>query len=184
MNFDGFGAEPLDRGFQRQAQTAPPAQRQKRSRVLLSCRPCRTSKLKCDRQEPCSQCVKKDRQELCKYAPKPEKRGRMPKSMSSRLQHLEGVVRSMMDADPDALQKSGATHLAQAMGRPSDRANQPTLQGQVVRGHNAGTAYIGETHCMAMLEDVSLHPPLLASWICDRAWDVRAVLILRNFLAD
>jgi Fungal Zn(2)-Cys(6) binuclear cluster domain len=40
---------------------------QKRPRPIQSCLPCRSKKLRCDRQLPCSQCVKGRRTERCNY---------------------------------------------------------------------------------------------------------------------
>ncbi|CAM1508351.1 Fc.00g051990.m01.CDS01 [Cosmosporella sp. VM-42] len=118
------------------------AQQQKRSRILLSCAPCRNSKLKCDREQPCTQCLKKGRAEACAYAPKPEKK-RPGKGMSARLKRLEGMVRDMMDTEVSA--------------KPQAQADVPVagppVQAHVVRGENA-TTYVGATHCMAMLEDI------------------------------
>ena len=89
-----------------QHQTYPLPQQQqqqqqhtKRTRVLLSCAPCRGSKLKCDRATPCGQCTKRGRPDACAYAPRPEKPGRPAKSMAARLKRLEGMVRGMIDAD-------------------------------------------------------------------------------------
>lgn len=39
-----------------------------RNRVPTSCDHCRKRKLKCDRQKPCSNCVKSQTEDLCKYA--------------------------------------------------------------------------------------------------------------------
>lgn len=117
----------------------------KRTRILLSCAPCRNSKLKCDRGQPCGQCAKKGRLDLCVYAPKPEKKRPAAKGVAARLKRLEGMVREMMDDEggpkPQAPQDAGEPVA-------------PQVKGQVVRGDNA-TTYIGATHCLAMLEDVS-----------------------------
>ncbi|KAJ4321657.1 hypothetical protein N0V84_005211 [Fusarium piperis] len=121
--------------------------RQKRTRVLLSCAPCRASKLKCDREQPCSQCTKKGRAAQCAYAPRPEKK-RPAKGMSARLKRLEGMVREMMDAEGSA----GPRRAGEANGAPAPVAG-PEVQGHVVRGEKA-TTYVGATHCMAMLEDI------------------------------
>lgn len=122
--------------------------RQKRSRVLLSCAPCRFSKLKCDRGTPCLQCTKKAREDLCQYAPKPEKKT-APKSMAARLKRLEGMVRGMMDEDGNVIpQPDGAVE-------KGDQNENGAIKGQVVRGKGEATSYVGATHCMAMLEDVS-----------------------------
>ncbi|KXH52920.1 fungal specific transcription factor domain-containing protein [Colletotrichum simmondsii] len=126
----------------------------KRSRVLLSCGPCRASKLKCDRSEPCGQCLKKSRPEGCVYAPKPEKQ-KPAKGMASRLKRLEGMVRTMMDegggvagAGPGGPQTTGAA--AEAVEEEKGVA-QPG--GQLVQGGRAST-YVGATHFMAILEDI------------------------------
>ncbi|KAF4119703.1 Fungal trans [Geosmithia morbida] len=134
--------------------------RQKRSRILLSCAPCRTSKLRCDRQQPCRQCSRKERQDLCEYAPRPEKKRSRPrptpKNMSTRLKHLEGVVREMMDEDGKLNRPSGQTNGGVGKSIGGWRGGAKKLQGQVIRGQNEVTSYIGETHCMAMLDDVDL----------------------------
>ena len=67
----------------------------KRNRTQLSCVHCRHAKLKCDRQEPCSQCMKRGRTEQCVFpAAKP---GRKPAiSMRKRLEHLESLVKNVM----------------------------------------------------------------------------------------
>ncbi|KAL1902715.1 hypothetical protein Sste5346_001158 [Sporothrix stenoceras] len=74
----------------------------KRTRVLLSCAPCRISKLKCDRESPCGNCLKKDRIDLCEYAPRPKKPVKPAKGMAARLRRLEGMLREMMDDDTAA----------------------------------------------------------------------------------
>lgn len=116
---------------------------QKRSRVLLSCAPCRFSKLKCDRNQPCSQCEKKARVDQCVYAAKPVKKKPPPKNMTARLKRLEGLVREMMDAEGEA----------KTQIKVVTECSAPALKGHVVQGEH-GTAYVGATHCMAMLEDV------------------------------
>lgn len=130
--------------------TSPPSEHpaqphphpQKRTRVLLSCAPCRTSKLKCDRGQPCSQCAKKGRDDLCAYAPRPAARKKpAAKGISARLKRLEGMVRNMIDG-------------GEAVGKPREQQEAPLVKGHVVRGER-GTTYVGATHCMAMLEDVS-----------------------------
>lgn len=55
-------------------ESSPPNDRvkKKRNRVPTSCDQCRKRKLKCDRQKPCSNCVKSQNQKLCKYAVSPK----------------------------------------------------------------------------------------------------------------
>ncbi|KAK1992456.1 fungal-specific transcription factor domain-containing protein [Colletotrichum falcatum] len=121
----------------------------KRSRVLLSCGPCRASKLGCDRASPCGQCLKKSRPEGCVYAPRPPEKGRPAKGMAARLKRLEGMVRTMMD---DGGGGAYALSSAAAGSRPEEvGVAQPG--GQLVRGERAST-YVGATHFMAVLEDI------------------------------
>ncbi|KAI1036289.1 hypothetical protein LB503_003019 [Fusarium chuoi] len=124
--------------------------RQKRSRVLLSCAPCRNSKLKCNREQPCGQCSKKGRASQCTYAPKPERK-RPAKGVSARLKRLEGMVREMMDSEGAAAGTQAST--GAGAGLANGTATGPDVQGHVVHSKK-GATYVGATHCMAMLEDI------------------------------
>lgn len=81
---------------------------------------------------------------MCVYAPKPEKKRPAAKGVAARLKRLEGMVREMMDDE------GGQKPEAIDVGEP----DAPQVKGQVVHGDHA-TTYIGATHCLAMLEDVS-----------------------------
>lgn len=125
--------------------TGHAAQRQRRIRAMLSCGPCRASKLKCDREQPCGQCARRDRLALCVYMPKPARRRKpSPQDMSTRLQRLEVMVRSIMDEGRLGVNNNNS----RVPGRDGEAL--PPVKGHVVRG----TTYVGATHCMAMLEDV------------------------------
>ncbi|KAI0969690.1 hypothetical protein F4678DRAFT_437931 [Xylaria arbuscula] len=116
----------------------------KRTRVLLSCHPCRTSKLKCDRLTPCSQCLKKGRPDACAYAPRQEK-VKPAKTMAARLKRLEGMVRGMVEVDGGG----GGGHDSDT----PESSRKYDNGGSVV--HNESTTnYVGGTHFMAILEDL------------------------------
>lgn len=76
----------------------------KRNRIPLSCYPCRTRKLKCDRSHPCSNCVKREGEDVstCSYAtPSARKKtstasASTPDDMQNRIDRLEGLVLSLM----------------------------------------------------------------------------------------
>ncbi|KAI5462999.1 fungal-specific transcription factor domain-containing protein [Mariannaea sp. PMI_226] len=76
----------------------------KRNRVPLSCYPCRTRKLKCDRSQPCSNCTKREGMGTtsCSYAtPVTRKKNQSqgdssPDDMQNRIDRLEGLVLSLM----------------------------------------------------------------------------------------
>lgn len=76
--------------------------------------------------------------------------------MSARLKRLEGMVREMMDSE-GTLQTE--VPIAVNSSRVTNGVTGPEVQGQVVRGDKT-TTYVGATHCMAMLEDVSF----VGSW--------------------
>ncbi|KAK3945257.1 hypothetical protein QBC46DRAFT_360375 [Diplogelasinospora grovesii] len=75
----------------------------KRNRVPLSCYPCRSRK-KCDRNHPCSNCVKREGVDTsgCSYAtPSSRKKNQSqgatsPDDMQNRIDRLEGLVLSLM----------------------------------------------------------------------------------------
>jgi len=114
----------------------PSSAKMKRSRIQLSCSQCRHAKLKCDRKEPCSQCIKKGRE--CTF-PTPATR-RKPVSLQTRLRHLESLVKDAMAPKPtqDSFYSTGS----------------------VVQNVKE-TAYVGATHWAAILDDV--RPPLFTN---------------------
>ncbi|KAK4464817.1 fungal-specific transcription factor domain-containing protein [Cladorrhinum samala] len=156
-------------GLPPSSRSLPPGH--KRTRVLLSCEPCRVSKQKCDREQPCANCIKKSREGLCKYAPRPEK-VRPERSMAARLKRLEGMVREMMHTQQEQPAPPSVPNTAMPEGqedeRPADtRASLPRRTvltaprggeeeplAQVVVGKDGQGTYIGATHFMAMLNDI------------------------------
>ncbi len=116
----------------------------KRTRVLLSCHPCRASKLKCNRLTPCGQCLKRGKPDACAYAPRQEK-SKPAKTMAARLKRLEGMVRGMVELE------GGVSNNDNGSGESTRGFN---TGGSVVHSERA-TNYVGGTHFMAILEDVS-----------------------------
>jgi len=156
----------------------------KRNRTQLSCIHCRHSKLKCDRQEPCSQCSKRGRAAQCVFPA--VKTVRKPAvSMRKRLEHLESLVKNVMpdqgreQAKPVSRGSSIAAamqgkdnsqftrdsiHTEQVPGTLSQNVQSevagienglPDSSGSVVRG-TTETAYVGATHWAAILNNVKL----------------------------
>lgn len=109
-----------------------------------------------DRTQPCSQCLKKGRASSCTYAPKPARPPAAPRSMTARLKRLEAMVRGMMDGDGDG-EGEQQPHMSSESGGGSivDGAPREETHAQVVFGGRARTTYVGATHFMAMLDDVS-----------------------------
>jgi hypothetical protein len=167
MSFSSKVNEPFD------VSATGPDQRQARSRrnrIQLSCNHCRTSKLKCDRQAPCSQCAQRGRSAQCSF-PTPAARRKPPVNMQHRLNHLESLVKDVMAGQVSTNSTMSAKGMAQIIGKESnglheintetgfinnfEKANGvPSVSGSVVHGKN-DTAYIGATHWAAILEDAS-----------------------------
>nr|POE59043.1 transcription factor lepe [Quercus suber] len=72
--------------------------KQKRARSQLSCAPCRTGKLKCNRaHEPaCDQCIKRSRESSCIYLPPPVKH-KPTQNVKGRIRQLESLVVDLMN---------------------------------------------------------------------------------------
>jgi hypothetical protein len=150
----------------------------KRTRIQLSCTHCRTGKLKCDRQVPCHQCIKRGRESQCNI-PAHSTRKKQPASMQSRLRHLESLVRDVMTGQTSTASHSNLakengdanTGSSTCPGPRMESTNQPdmgvlpgiyssddaTLPSELVVQGQRETAYIGATHWAAILDDVGLH---------------------------
>ncbi|KAK4978767.1 hypothetical protein LTR42_001267 [Elasticomyces elasticus] len=71
--------------------------KQKRARSQLSCAPCRTGKLKCNREKPhCDQCIKRTREGQCLYIPPPVKH-KPVQNVKGRIRQLEELVVDLMN---------------------------------------------------------------------------------------
>ncbi|KAI1107602.1 fungal-specific transcription factor domain-containing protein [Jackrogersella minutella] len=90
----------------------------RRNRVPLSCYPCRTRKLKCNRGSPnCENCIKRGDTESCVYATPTSRRKNQssagasstPDDMQNRIDRLEGLVLSLMHGGAN-VEISGASN--------------------------------------------------------------------------
>ncbi|KAG9246094.1 fungal-specific transcription factor domain-containing protein [Calycina marina] len=74
----------------------------KRNRVPLSCGPCRHRKLKCNRANPCDNCVRRGDVSSCSYVSSNSRKKNQsqaatsPDDMQNRIDRLEGLVLSLM----------------------------------------------------------------------------------------
>ncbi|KAE8449158.1 hypothetical protein EG329_008542 [Mollisiaceae sp. DMI_Dod_QoI] len=139
---------------------------QKRNRIQLSCASCRHGKLKCDRQQPCSQCVRKGRASQCTFSMPVRK---PVVTLQNRLKHLERLVKDAMTAQSPTAQAALLISPDTSNGNisaPGDMAHNPSIihgqdqtkgqqtpaSGQVLL--NNGQTYVGATHWAAILEDI------------------------------
>ncbi|TAQ84990.1 hypothetical protein B7494_g6700 [Chlorociboria aeruginascens] len=74
----------------------------RRPRAPLSCDPCRTRKLKCNRVQPCQNCIARDEQATCEYKGSKSgttlmaRRGENGDPMQQRIDHLENLVKRLI----------------------------------------------------------------------------------------
>ncbi|KAH8671701.1 fungal-specific transcription factor domain-containing protein [Xylariales sp. PMI_506] len=117
--------------------SGPSGQKPPRKRVVLSCALCRSAKLKCDRESPCSQCARRGLSAAeCIYVPLPDNM-RKSRSMAARLRELEGTVRGLIQ---------DATKDSTSVGKDAG--------GRVVFGNEGKGTYVGATHFMTVLNDL------------------------------
>lgn len=68
-------------------------------RVPLSCDPCRRWKKKCDRNQPCSSCIKRKEADLCKYSPQTAKKRETTATASTSGTHASSACCSGKSED-------------------------------------------------------------------------------------
>lgn len=144
-------------------------QAQKRNRPTLSCTNCRHSKLKCDRKQPCLQCIKRGKTSQCAL-PQQSARRKPAVSMQNRLKHLETLVKDVMGGQspvstaeymlnnstgesPNSRMTSSSDVFKTVESLDGELATQPS--GNVLFRPNEKSTYVGATHWAAILEDVS-----------------------------
>lgn len=150
----------------------------KRNRQVVSCVPCRTRKLKCDRQQPCTSCVKRSDAVSCRFfgasgaASVGSQSPSVPrKQMQIRLQQLEDLVNGMIaQPEPDVPPWKGATGAASATEEPrmagsnsrrdeavspgqSSAREQLGREGSSVR-YAGGTSYAAVLECIHNLQEI------------------------------
>ncbi|KAG0650930.1 Fusarisetin A cluster transcription factor fsa6 [Hyphodiscus hymeniophilus] len=132
---------------------------QKRNRLQLSCSSCRHGKLKCDRQQPCSQCVRKGRSSQCTFPMTPWKPA---VSLQNRVKHLESLVKDVMTTQGPVAHEAPSNSPAFSDGivrSPFSQHNQEQTNeqqdpayGQVLL--TQGQVYVGATHWAAIVDDI------------------------------
>jgi hypothetical protein len=151
----------------------------RRNRSQLSCTHCRRAKLKCDRNQPCLQCVKRGRDSQCTF-PAPAAKRKPAASMQNRLKHLQSLLKDVMagqvpagqpappsdgsgdkvasNIGPELSGEATSSHndLAQTISSGA-KEEPPSSSGQVLLGTNQ-TTYVGATHWAAILDDVRTLP--------------------------
>ncbi|KAJ5286918.1 hypothetical protein N7478_002604 [Penicillium angulare] len=112
----------------------------------LVCTQCRKAKLRCDRQQPCTSCVRRGEAVVCLYQ-QPRQNYKQLLTAQDRLSHLESLVRDMMRPTDKPSATGTSTNdqsPANLMGLPySDPAQ-----------NMSAANYVGSTHWSAILDDI------------------------------
>lgn len=136
----------------------------KRNRQPLSCAPCRSKKLKCDRGHPCETCIKREDPAGCTYG---KTAAPLSKAESNhahngadnrgkaqeRLRHLEDLVMQMVD------NTSPPSNLVASPDKDSLSSDQDPINVSIAKeGHlqhgSSASSYVGSTHWSAILENI------------------------------
>ncbi|KAK7215815.1 hypothetical protein V2G26_003818 [Clonostachys chloroleuca] len=152
---------------------------EKRNRPPVSCEPCRTRKLKCNRELPCDSCVKRNKSSLCHYASNANRTRPAPsgpqRELKERLHTLEAMVSSFLSGDAviqtdrgrvndstrrapsasGALQNVTPSESNSSPGRAGGEAN--ALTPETPHMHETGDGqvhYIDRNHWLSILEDI------------------------------
>lgn len=127
---------------------SPAARVTKRPRLV--CNPCQKSKLRCDRGQPCSACVKKDEAAACSYQ---HSRTEISRNVAAddRLLHLESVVKQLMQNQVPAVSAELVTPPGEKPHGTEGGVGRPRNGEQT---ENKNTTYVGSTHWSAVLDDI------------------------------
>lgn len=127
---------------------------QKRNRQPISCLPCRTRKLKCDRGHPCEGCKKRHEEISCTYgknAPSPAPRNDISgrNKAQDRLRHLEQLVLHMIESSDDVPGTSQQPLIEESLDQ-----SEPSRSDGRLRIDSERSRYLGSTHWSAILDNI------------------------------
>ncbi|KAJ6015049.1 hypothetical protein N7540_009640 [Penicillium herquei] len=118
----------------------------KRSRESLVCNSCRKAKLRCDRQQPCGSCMRRDEGALCSYQ-RPQVHSHPSSSTTEdRLAHLESLVKELLHSEPG--------HIDNDSLAGNDSLADPRIPDHTSIENLDKTLYVGSTHWSAILDDI------------------------------
>jgi Fungal specific transcription factor domain/Fungal Zn(2)-Cys(6) binuclear cluster domain len=124
----------------------------KRNRQPLSCNPCRSRKLRCDRQHPCETCVKRNEESSCTYTKQQQtntKDNAVSRSKAQdRLRNLEQLVMQAFESRPSSKTPSSFGTATEAFS-PDGTSMDGSLDNNPI-----AAKYAGSTHWSAILENI------------------------------
>lgn len=142
---------------------------QRKSRIVLSCLPCRQRKVKCDRLEPCSQCTRRSVAEACDYSPKTARAETLTSSTADSVQRdadiplspsmalVDGTLIMPPDVRPAPIPT--CNHDLPASNR---MGSVESLTQSCFHGSGTRTRYFGRSHWALTMDMASCMIPWLA----------------------
>ncbi|KAJ5920406.1 hypothetical protein N7516_011264 [Penicillium verrucosum] len=155
---------------------------EKRNRPPLSCEPCRTRKLKCNRSLPCDTCIKRNVEFNCTYASnavRGKTRTSRERALSDRLKRLEDTIQSFVEGEnvsstntqpqlegTHTINESGSlpsTHGVSVVTarlatsnevRTGDQHLQEKVMPSTFHAHHGKTSHVDSNHWASILEDI------------------------------
>ncbi|KAJ5733363.1 hypothetical protein N7493_002149 [Penicillium malachiteum] len=123
-----------------------PVKATKRARESLVCNSWRKAKLRCDRQQLCGSCIRRDEGELCSYQ-RPQVHSH-PTTTEDRLAHLESLVKELhvLHSEPGPTDNDGVAG--------NDSLADPQIPDHTPIDSFDKTLYVGSTHWSAILDDI------------------------------
>ncbi|KAF2149389.1 hypothetical protein K461DRAFT_281759 [Myriangium duriaei CBS 260.36] len=135
----------------------------RRNRTQRSCQPCRIGKLRCNRELPCSECVKRSRETSCVYAQQVQESmayRSQARVMRQKLDNLERVVKSLRQgAAGDAAERSSKQATADPAATVRDDETSSQQQIDIPQGKYRITAneeaFVGPAHWESIVNDIA-----------------------------
>lgn len=141
---------------------ADDSHRIRRNRSAVSCTACQRRKSKCDRQQPCGACVKRNDVASCHFEKAAPSAASNKKELQVRLSKLEQMVKGFADAPVPA-----AETLPGDEASYSDGSDQRSADHTVLKGRNTGdgveSCYHGATSWAALMSGIRDIQSLLAT---------------------
>ena len=125
----------------------------KRARPSLVCNQCRKNKLRCDRSQPCSSCIRRDEADACSYHNASGANSELSRQAvaEDRLMQLELAVKELMQNQAAAQPQTSLTP-PEMPWEPLEPSSKPAQE--YSNETNGTTRYVGSTHWSAVLDDI------------------------------
>lgn len=150
------------------------------NRKVYSCLPCRERKIKCDRQEPCSTCVRRDNQDHCIYRSYSTDKGK-----ENAQDQRSGSIGTFSDQSIDKVYSMGQLSLQDSHIQNSDRSKSQSeflgfrSNASTARSVSSGSREKEQENIAVLLEDL---PPSQDAHALLYSYRTRVKCLAGNFI--